>query len=306
MILLDEIRKRDGFKNERHVAFPIKNFSNYLENELVKGDYISEIGYYPQAAYHYRERLDGADEAILFFCLEGRGTITLYSENNWHTYPIEPGDIFCIPPKTPHTYFSDKEKPWTILWVHFYSHLLENMLEANVPRPTMRDPQKKEMIESALIDLFIMEQKNFTLSNTIFMTSLLNHLLVTVYYYEDEPKNSKKNYMLTACIQYMKQQLHENLSLSDLTNHFNISPSYLNAIFKEETNKSPIEFFIKMKMDEACSLLRITTMKINEIAQSLGYSDPYYFSRLFRKTIGISPKSYRERFEQTPIDFLTD
>ena len=300
---MNDFKKRDGFKNERHVTFPIKNFPNYLENSLVNHDYISEVGYYPKATYHYRQRLDGADEAILFFCLEGQGTITIFIENEWQTYHINPGDIFCILPKIPHTYFSDNKNPWTILWIHYNSHLLMKLPLSKQHKPTMNDISKKEMIEYDLINLFMMESRSFTLANAIFMSSLLNHLLITIYFFEDNQTDSKENFILTACIQYMNQHLQENISLTDLTKRFNISSSYLNAIFKEETNKSPIDFFIKLKMDEACSLLRISSMKINEIGSSLGYSDAYYFSRIFKKTIGVSPKKYRERFDKIPKDF---
>ena len=67
--------------------------------------------------------------------------------------------------------------------------------------------------------------------------------------------------------------------------------------------KAEMRFFFFFFMDEACSLLRISSMKINEIGSSLGYSDAYYFSRIFKKTIGVSPKKYRERFDQIPKDF---
>lgn len=300
---MTELKKRDGFENERYTMFPIKNFPNYLEHPLVKNNYVSEIGYYSKALHHYRERLDGVDEAILFFCLEGKGTITVFINHSWQSFDILPGDIFCIPPKTPHTYYSDTEKPWTILWLHFSSHLLNESFITVDKKESMKDSQKREMIESYLIDLFMMENKHFTLPNAIFMASLLNHLLVTIYYFEDSSVTSRKNHLLTVCIQYMNQELRNELTLAHLTKKFNISSSYLNAIFQEETGKSPIEFFIKLKMDEACSLLRITNRKINEIANSLGYKDAYYFSRIFKRNIGVSPKKYRERFDKVPKKF---
>lgn len=289
------IRKKDGFKNERQIAFPIKNFPIYLKNPLVNNTYVSEAGYYPKAAHHFRERLDGTDEGILFFCLEGKGTIDIYRQHQWSTYPLKTGDIFCIPPKTPHRYYANEMNPWTILWVHFNAELLDQLPIGTIDTPTMVEAQKQEMIETALVNLFAMEQRNLTLDNAIFMASLLNHLLITIYYFEDNHENKKKNYLLKTTIEFMNHKLHEELTLSELTDKFNISPSYLNAIFKEETGKSPIEFFIKLKMDEACSMLRISKMKITEIASELGYQDAYYFSRLFKKNIGMSPKLYRER-----------
>ncbi len=69
---------------------------------------------------------------------------------------------------------------------------------------------------------------------------------------------------------------------------FNLSKSYLNAIFKKNTNTSLINYFIDMKMKEACKLLCSTTYTVKIIAADLGY-----FSYLFKKTVGVSPTEYR-------------
>ena len=66
----------------------------------------------------------------------------------------------------------------------------------------------------------------------------------------------------------------------------------------EETSKSPIDFFIHLKMEEACRLLRLTTRRISDIANELGYKDQYYFSRLFKKKIGVSPRNYRSNYSR--------
>lgn len=297
------IQKRDGFKNERHVIFPIKNFSNYLSNPLINETYVSEVGYYPKAANHFRERLDGIDEGILFICLDGKGMVDIYHHNHWEKYSLAAGKIFFIPSKTPHRYYADENNPWTILWIHFNTPLVNELPIEKFPVPTMEEAQKQEMIETDLINLLGMEYRNFTLENAIFMASLLNHLLITIYFFEDNFENKKKNYLLTTTIQFMNQKIHEDLTLTELTKKFNVSSSYLNTIFKEETGKSPIEFFIKLKMDEACNLLRISKIKISNIAVELGYQDAYYFSRLFKKYIGMPPKNYRERHSPINLKF---
>ncbi|MCD8336875.1 MAG: helix-turn-helix domain-containing protein [Lachnospiraceae bacterium] len=56
----------------------------------------------------------------------------------------------------------------------------------------------------------------------------------------------------------------------------------------------PMSFFINLKMKQACKLLRTTDLYIYEVAQSLGCTDPYYFSRQFKKTVGVSPKEYQK------------
>ena len=55
-----------------------------------------------------------------------------------------------------------------------------------------------------------------------------------------------------------------------------------------------MDFYTRLKMKEACTLLRSTNDYIYQIAQKLGYSDPYYFSRIFKKVIGVSPREYQD------------
>lgn len=300
-------RKKDGFSNERYVIFPTMNFPNYLAHPLVEHTYANELGYYPRAKYHYRERLDGADDAIIFFCQEGQGTICIYVNGHWEKIAIHPFSIFCIPPKVPHYYYSNDVNPWSIIWIHFSSPLIEKLPIKTYTLAFMSDGQKREILETSLIELFSMDQKNYNLENAIFIANLLRHVLITSYYYFDTShSNQKIDYILTACIQYMTQHLHELITLENLSQKFNVSTSYLNKIFKKETGKSPVSFFIKLRMDEACKLLRISKLKINEIANELGYDDPYYFSRLFKKYNNLSPKDYRERYTSISKDFKQD
>ena len=92
----------------------------------------------------------------------------------------------------------------------------------------------------------------------------------------------------------MYANMDKSLSLEDLAEEFHLSKSYINAIFKKYADRAPLDFFQNIKMQEACKLLRSTKEYISRIGRQLGYEDPYYFSRAFKKVIGISPKEYRD------------
>ena len=72
-----------------------------------------------------------------------------------------------------------------------------------------------------------------------------------------------------------------------------LSKSYVNHIFNEYAQKSPIDFLIHIKMQEACKLLKSIDSRVSEVANQVGYDDPYYFSRIFKKVIGVSPRDYK-------------
>ena len=98
---------------------------------------------------------------------------------------------------------------------------------------------------------------------------------------------------MTNVIRYMYKHLNENLTLKMIVDEFELSRSYLNSIFQKYTRHAPLDFFIHLKMKKACAMLRTTDMYIYEVAQNLGYSDQYYFSRVFKNVVGMSPKDYK-------------
>jgi two-component system response regulator YesN len=94
-------------------------------------------------------------------------------------------------------------------------------------------------------------------------------------------------------VDYMKERVHENITLRDLAEQFSLSPNYLGVIFKEESGKNFSEYFILMRMEKSCGLLKTTNMKIYEIADRVGYRHLPYFSRQFKETYGMTPLEYR-------------
>ena len=77
--------------------------------------YLTDVGFFPCAQDHYRERKDGIEEYILIYCTEGKGVIRVEGRE----YHLGPNQAFCIPRWRGHRYWACGEEPWSILWVHF-------------------------------------------------------------------------------------------------------------------------------------------------------------------------------------------
>ena len=103
-----------------------------------------------------------------------------------------------------------------------------------------------------------------------------------------------KSQYLNRVITYMRDHLQENLTLTRIAREAGLSASSLNAVFKECVKCAPMDYYINMKMDKACYLLCNTDMHIYQVAQYLGYDNQYYFSRAFKKVLGVPPKKYKE------------
>ncbi len=97
---------------------------------------------------------------------------------------------------------------------------------------------------------------------------------------------------------YMNSNVYRNLSLQDISDFFKISPSYICRMFKIYYGDSPISFYNKIKIEEAKRLLmEYRNMKVKDIAELLGFSDQYYFSKVFKQQYGVSPSVYKIQIE---------
>lgn len=95
--------------------------------------------------------------------------------------------------------------------------------------------------------------------------------------------------------EYVEAHLSENVSLSQAARHVFMNPSYLSRLFREETDESYSEFVTRRKMEEARRLLDQRDFKVYEASSAVGYADPAYFSRVFRRHFGVTPSEYRDR-----------
>lgn len=97
-----------------------------------------------------------------------------------------------------------------------------------------------------------------------------------------------------AVIEYMILHLSEPPRISKLSSIAGLSTSHFISVFKRVSGCSPMNFFIRLRMQCACELLRGQQLRIKEIAFTLGYNDPFYFSRMFKAIIGVSPNCFRK------------
>lgn len=91
----------------------------------------------------------------------------------------------------------------------------------------------------------------------------------------------------------MREHLHGSLNLDELAAQFKLSRFHFAKTYRALTGHAPIQDFIQLKMALACRLLDRGDAEVRQVAEQLGYDDPYYFSRLFRKVVGMAPSHYR-------------
>lgn len=296
------IRKRDGFAGERMIVLPTEVFEPYVTHPLVRRLYLTDIGYFPHALHHYRSRPHGVEQYIFFYCMNGSGTIQIKDK----TYILQADDAFVIPLGEPHTYYADEKNPWSILWVHFkgedtrYFPLQEHQIYHF-------DSEYAANRMFFLFDLLFrtLDTSSYTLGTFIYISQVLSLILSETFFLKSHNSSSSEDRNITNITRYLAKHVHEPLTLEDILQKFHCSKSYLYRLFQKSTKHSPMDFFIRLKMTEACQQLRSTNLHVYEIAHQLGYQDAYYFSRLFKKIIGVAPQEYREHDYYTDVEHKT-
>ncbi len=269
-------------------AFMVEKLARH---PLTKDCYPTAMGFYPQAAGHRMER-KRHDDNLLIYCTEGRGFLRTPDCAS----DIEAGQLILLPQGLSHVYGARSESPWSIYWVHFQGASTRVFLQYLGYREGQ--PIVEAGVSPALIGAFtsLMEVRRTGFSTRAFINSAnqLRHLLTQITLEISAHRGRMQGGFELATVQgFMLENLDRSVSLDMLADVANMSKFHFSNRYKELTGYSPIKHFLHMKMEHACHLLDSTDLGVGEIAAQLGYDDPLYFSRLFRKTIGQSPRSYR-------------
>lgn len=266
--------------------------THVLNNKLLQSLYIASLGYYPQAKGHYTYRKKGLPENFLFFCVDGKGWYTIGNER----FEVSPNEFFILPQNKEHAYGSHDAEPWSIYWVHFGGASLPDFNAMQTVKDHFRPMHIKtsDTIVALFNKIYKTLESGYSIDNLAFSNLCLSHFL-TLFLYNAKhfEASTTKPDIVDDAIRFMQENINNNITLQDLCQQFYYSPSRFSSLFKQRTGYSPIDYFIQLKMQKASQLLDFTDQSIKDIAAKFGFDDPYYFSRRFRKTIGVSPKNYR-------------
>ncbi|MBV6643813.1 MAG: AraC family transcriptional regulator [Cyclobacteriaceae bacterium] len=281
-------------EQQRSVVIPDFEIKKLVKDSLNSMLYLTDIGFYPKASGHYRKRKDGCNQHILIYCVSGKGWISV----NGNQFQVKENQYFVIPKKVPHSYGSDKQHPWSIYWLHYLGTLSDDFSKLTKSPQTIllstiaRMQNRIELFEEMLQNLEI----GFSKENIQYANICLMHFLASFKFLNQYRQIRKRDEFdpIERSIRYMRERISDKLSLTKLSQNANLSPSQYSLLFKNKTGKPPLDYLIRMRVQRACQMLNTTNLKVKEIAHLVGYDDPYYFSRVFHKTMGTSPRDYRK------------
>jgi AraC-like DNA-binding protein len=291
----NSFKRRQGFEGEKFISIPQKVLRDAKERDPeLFHIYITHIGYFPKASFHYRERRKGCEDNILIYCLQGKGYFIVDNKR----YEVRSNQYILIPATDKYMrYWADNDDPWTIYWVHFTGDKIQdfnNSLNLSINRGPVQIPFNENAI-NIWHNIYQTLEMGYSMENINSACFCLYHIVATFLMPERHIQNDKDDEgdIITKTIHNMRDNLSKKLSVEDMAGKHNLSVSHFSNLFRKATGMPPIDYFIHLKMQKACQLLYANGDKIKAVAAELGYEDPYYFSRIFKKYIGSSPEQYR-------------
>ncbi len=150
---------------------------------------------------------------------------------------------------------------------------------------------KKEFLE--LLGEEQMQEVNLSMEE---LTAYIRNLLEKAMELRDQESVNRSKTVLKRALEYIEENyVQETLSLNTVAGEVGVSANYFSAIFSQEMEVTFIEYVTQKRMEKAKKLLRQTEKASRDIAQEVGYKDPHYFSFVFKKTQGCTPREYRTR-----------
>lgn len=234
-------------------------------------------------------------EYHLHFILDGQGSYVINNQK----FNLRRGQLFVIPPNVSSYYYqADMKKPWYYAWIAFNGEMADQYMaqagfdDTHIIRNSNIAPEEftgyiYEMLKASQL----------TASNELDRIGCL--FLIMARLIESNTNNSAYDYSgdtyVEHALQYIQFNYNRNIQINDIVNYVGMNRSYFSQLFKQQMAVSPKEYLQQFRMDKAKSLLDDSALSVTDIATSVGYSDPFTFSKSFKKLVGQSPREYRNR-----------
>lgn len=233
------------------------------------------------------------------------GSVDYLIENN--NYTLRKGQVLISNPGIYHKELINpntncRELHLGLTNINIFSNYKKNFIDIEDKNVLTLNTYRNEILKTC--NEIVEEQKTHKQTSPFMLKSLVMKLLVLLHreINEETPnldsqefsfKSREKKTIVETITKYLNENYTQDISLYTLSRNMYLSPVYISKIFKEIMGDSPINYLIQIRLSKARLLLKDTDFSIKTISKMVGYDDPYYFSKLFKKYYGLSPNKVR-------------
>lgn len=228
------------------------------------------------------------------YITEGCGT---FESKHTGQVQVEGGTMLLLFPGEWHRYMPDEEIGWTEYWIAFDGPQPQNMLDRevlSVEEPVLHLGHQEIIIRlyREVLDLIDSEKLGFR----EILTSLTYQILARANAVMKQRQFGSQRVadVIQHAQVYLVDNLQEAVNFEDLAKRLGVSYSWFRQHFRNYTDLPPGQYFIQLRLNKAKRLLAETSFSMQQIADSCGFQSQYYFSRVFKKKVDMTPTEWRK------------
>lgn len=236
------------------------------------------------------------DHYLIHHIVKGKGRYLCGS----NSFELSTGDTFLIYPNTEVSYYADIEEPWEYYWVGFNGTEVASLLKETTF--TQTNPVSHidfgDQLQTILSEIY--HAHGMANYHAVRMTGLLYQffsILLEHMPHPDLPSPDAGRAYVRHAAEFIAYNYPQPIDVEDIASHVGISRSHLYRVFMKYFNLSPTQYLTGFRINRARSLLEDSNLSIAAIANSVGFEDQLYFSKVFKKVTGVPPSTYVKRRE---------
>lgn len=278
-----------GFARQRLCVVPRPTADAALTQPTTRRLLVTDAGWFGAASQHLRRRPEGSEEAIVILCAAGSGWVDIAGRR----MRMGPSTAVVIPPRTPHAYGASEDDPWTIWWCHLRGSDMGDLVEtATSPDRALLSLQSLDRAVALFDEMITQLELGPSRPHLIAAAGVAWRLMTQLATDRDR---SDTELPLGRAMRFLEERVEAVVRVDDLARWVGVSASHLGALFRAATGGGVQQYHAGLKLARARHLLDTTELRIAEVARTVGYTDPLYFSKLFARAHGCSPSRYREQ-----------
>ena len=243
---------------------------------------------YCDGSYQVRRR--NFPMLVMEYVERGCGTLQIMDT----VFTPRAGDVYIVPPWSEHAYSSSASDPWVKHWFNLGGPLPTALLEAYGLSGVWHFRNALDagsLIRKSVEVLRVLPKER----QNAFMEFQLHRIVRALAAFQTSHVAEEREKLPERIREYLHAHIYKPMpDLASIAHAAGRSPAQTIRIFRQTTGKTPYHYLLEQKMRVAGNLLFSSGLPVSEIARSLGFQDEYYFSRLFRRIMGQSPRLFRE------------